>query len=444
MLGISTRAAAPTALVLGAAAALALSATVASAGPLPTPSSASRILTVQPTAVTGSASAYLVKQLVGGTHLTNAYGNDYGLTADLAIALASANDQDPALAKVVGYLAQHVVDYADPAGTTQYPGPYSGAVGKLALVAEVAGQNPHSFGGFDLLSTLTGHVCTAPDTAGNCTAAGDFFQSFSTVSQSLAVLALARGGVTPPAAAVTRLLSLQCSDGGFSSSLLAPGDTCTSDVDTTSYATQALSLLDNGAAGAAVAKARSYLLAAQQPDGAFSGAAGQNANSTGLGAQALTAIGVSPAKPASAGHPQSVPVGTDPVAAAKAFLLGLQDADGGFAVNPTIPGSDVRSTTQAVPALAGATLTSLSDPVTVAAPSSPATSSTPTRTPTSSPSASASASSTAPASPTETAAGGTLAATGAATGRTLLLAVLLILAGAAALFGSRSVRGRRH
>src|SRR6185503_15949064 len=176
---------------------------------------------------------YLTQQLVDGNHLTSPFGPDYGLTTDLAFALAAAGGHDDTLAKVVGYLRAHVADYADPAGTGQFPGPYSGAVGKLAVLAEVTGQDPHSFGGFDLLASLTGHVCSAPDQAGACTAAGDFYQSFSTVSQTLAVLALARGGVTPPAAAVSRLESLQCPGGGFSSPLLAVGDPCTPDPDTT-------------------------------------------------------------------------------------------------------------------------------------------------------------------------------------------------------------------
>jgi hypothetical protein len=377
---------------------------------------------------TAAASAYLTGTLVNGDHLTNSFGDDYGLTADLAIALAAADDQDVTLAKVVKYLAAHVADYADPAGAnTAFPGPYSGAVGKLALVAEITGQDPHGFGGFDLLQTLTDNVCTGPNAS--CGAAGDFFGAFSTISQSLAVLALARGGITPPAATITRLTGMQCPDGGFSTDLFSA--TCSSEVDTTGYAVQALSLV--AGVGSVVGNGRSYLLAAQQADGGFNGAAAENANSTGLATQGLLMTGTG-------AQPQ--------VNAAVTFLLGLQGADGGFAINASTPGSDVRSTTQALPAVAGAVLTTLSDAVTL-----------PTQTPTPTVTATASTSHTVRPSATTTSisstpvgiaggasgSGGELAATGSHTRQPLLAGVLLILAGCAALrLGRRPGQARRH
>lgn len=289
-----------------------------------------------------AGAGYLVKQLAGGDHLSNAYGPDYGLSADLALALASTGGQDAALTKVTGYLAGHVAEYADPAGTSQYPGPYSGATAKLAVLAEVMGQDPHAFGGFDLLATLTGHVCTAAKDDGSCTAEGDFSQAYSTVSQALGVLALARGGVTPPPAAVARLLQLQCSDGGFSSTLIAPGADCTSDVDTTGYALQALTLAP-GHAGQ-VAAARAYLVKSQQKNGGYQGAAGVSSNSTALAVQALLA--------ADKGSSQEARDG-------QAFLRATQNGDGGFRITDAAGDSDVRSSTQAVNALAGTPLTTL-------------------------------------------------------------------------------------
>jgi hypothetical protein len=376
---------------------------------------------------TAAATAYLAGKLVNGDHLTNSFGDDYGLTADLAIALAAADDQDATLAKVVKFLAAHVADYADPAGAnTAFPGPYSGAVGKLALVAEITGQDPHDFGGFDLLQTLTDNVCTGPNAS--CGAAGDFFGSFSTISQSLAVLALARGGVTPPAATITRLTGMQCPDGGFSTDLFST--TCSSEVDTTGYAVQGLSLV--AGTGSVVGDARSYLLAAQQPDGGFNGAAAENANSTGLATQGLIVTG-------SGNQPA--------VSAAVAFLLGLQDADGGFAINASTPGSDVRSTTQALPAVAGAVLTTLSDAVTL-----PTTTPTPTVTATVStshtsarPSVTSTASTPVGVVGGASGSGGELAATGPHTRQPLLAGVLLILAGCVALrLGRRPGPARRH
>ncbi|WP_433891028.1 prenyltransferase/squalene oxidase repeat-containing protein [Streptomyces sp. CA-111067] len=291
-----------------------------------------------------SGAGYLVKQLTDGNHLASSFGPDYGLTADLALALAASGGQDETLAKVDGYLFAHVADYADPAGTSAYPGPYTGSAAKLTVLAEVTGQDPTAVGGFDLLKTLTDNVCTAATTDGFCTAPGDFSQAYSTVSQALGVLALARAGVAPPAAALDRLDQLQCADGGFSSTLIAPGADCVSDVDTTGYAVQALSLLpaqaDRTAAG------RAFLVKSQVKGGGFPGAAGVNANSTALALQALTAT--------SKGRPQEVADG-------QKFLAGLQNTDGGFRITADADqtDSDTRSTTQAVPALAGTALTDL-------------------------------------------------------------------------------------
>lgn len=289
-----------------------------------------------------AGAAYLAKQLTGDDHLSNSYGPDYGLSADLALALASTGGQDAALTKVTGYLAGHVAEYADPDGTSAYPGPYSGATAKLAVLAEVMGQDPHAFGGFDLLSTLTGHVCTAAKDDGSCTAEGDFDQAYSTVSQALGVLALARGGVTPPPATVTRLLRLQCEDGGFSSALIAAGADCTSDVDTTGYALQALALVPGHAAQ--VAAARGYLVRNQQKNGGYQGAAGVSSNSTALAVQALLAADRVRSREARDGQ---------------AFLRTTQNADGGFRITDAAGDSDVRSSTQAVNALAGTPLTTL-------------------------------------------------------------------------------------
>jgi hypothetical protein len=405
-------------------------------------------------------SAYLVTQVVDGTHLNfaGATSADYGLTADLAVALAATGGPDPTLGRVVGYLAAHVADYADPNGVGAFPGPYGGALGKLALLAEITGQDPHAFGGFDLLAALTSHVCKSSDAAsiaaGTCTAVGDFYQAFSGISQALGVLALARGGVAVPPSAVTRLEQLQCPNGGFSSVLIVPGSPCTSDVDTTSYATQALHLLPS--ATAPVQAAESFLLAAQGSSGGYTGAAGVNANSTGLAVQALLTLG----GPGSAAA----------IDAGLAFLLTQQNPDGGFHPSGTTTTSDARATTQAVPALARTSLTTLSHSVTAVAPSpSPTRSSTsPTKpTPSATTSAAAAPGTTTHAVPTSGAPASQLAETtspqlaatgldGNRVGWQAALAGGLLLGGAGLLLASmrrpaqasgarnRPLGGRRH
>ena len=445
-------------------------------------------------AVTGAA--YLVGRLTDGTHLESSFDDgqggtvtfvDYGLTADLALALASANSQDATLAKVVGYLRAHVGDYVDHTGVAG--GPYSGSAAKLAVLAESTGQDPAAFGGVNLLTLLTGNVCTSgnpdPNAFDPCTAAGDFRGAYSGVSQALGVLALGRAGVAVPAPALTRLGQLQCADGGFSSVLIAPGTDCTSDVDTTGYAVQALSLQPSGQAS--VARGWEYLRSVQSADGGWSGAAGVNSNSTGLATQAVLALldrgryvptgAAAAAKAAKAAALAAVAGGSTPAGsvngaqAAYRFLLGLQRADGGFDVSSTEAGDDgtrTRATTQAVPALAGAFLTTLLDPVTpVDPPTAPPTTTTSPTTPTSTTSTtttttgtdpSSTTSSTSATTPTSTgpesstpsggstpaatvAASGGLASTGTPAGLIVLVGVLLLLAGLVLLVGRRLTAG---
>jgi hypothetical protein len=449
-------------------------------------------------AVTGAA--YLVGRLTDGTHLESSFDDgqggtvtfvDYGLTADLALALASANSQDAVLAKVVGYLRAHVGDYVDQTGAAG--GPYSGAAGKLAVLAESTGQDPAAFGGVNLLTLLTGNVCTTgnsdPNAFDPCSAAGDFRGAFSGVSQALGVLALGRAGVAVPAPALTRLGQLQCADGGFSSVLIAPGAACTSDVDTTGYAVQALSLQPSG--DAAVARGWAYLRSVQSADGGWSGAAGANSNSTGLATQAVLALldrggyvgtgAAAEAAAATSAKAAAVAGGSTPAGsvngaqAAYGFLVALQRADGGFDVSSTEAGDDgtrTRATTQAVPALAGAFLTTLLDPVTPVAPPTTTTTTTTTTSPTSTISTTSTTSSTAtdPSSTTSptsavtpsstgsaasTPSGGStpaataaasngLASTGTPAGLLVAVGVLLLLAGLLLLVGRRMTAGDRR
>lgn len=357
------------------------------------------------TATTRGA-AYLASPavLTGGTHVQSGGYVDYGLTADIAIALAAAGASGTGqttvrLKAVVTYLRAHVAAYADPDGTTPgLPGPYSGALAKLALLAEITGQNPRSFGGYDLLGLLREHQCAKANAAGTCTAAGDFFQAFSGVSQALGVLALARAGsVKASDPGVVRLRQMQCPDGGFSSTL-PPASPCVSDIDTTGFALQALALVTDdssaptSAAADAMLRGQDYVLAARRRDGSYPGAAGNNTNSTALAVQALLAapgtrrvsagapaVGSAAARPASsaaAAAGASSPSGPA-IAGALAFLIGEQNGDGGFGINAAATASDARASAQVVPALALASLNTLRQPVTLGAYVAPSPTSTP-------------------------------------------------------------------
>jgi prenyltransferase beta subunit len=335
------------------------------------------------TAVSGAGYLASSHVLTGGDRVESSYTSggkkvsfvDYGLTADLAIALASTGSQDATLAKLVGYLRAHVVDYADPAG--KKGGPFGGSLAKLALVAEITGQNPHDFGGVNLLGQLAKDVCAKPTPdAGQyppCTAKGDFANAGSPVSQALGVLALqrsARGAdhLSAASAPVQRLLQLQCPDGGFSSELTPK--TCTGDVDTTGFALQALSLVPDDPSGFAspvadaLSRGQDFVLAQQQQGGGFPGAAGINTNSTALAIQALSAAPAdAPAPAAGSASPlaahQSASVRGPALRDALSYLAARQNADGGFAIDADAASSDARASAQAVPSLELAQLSTL-------------------------------------------------------------------------------------
>ncbi len=319
----------------------------------------------QPTAKTAAAHAaarYLVTQLNKGDHVESAGFVDYGLTADIAIALLADGTQDATLIKVIAYLKAHVEDYADVSGA--FGGPFSGSLAKLAVVAELSNGNPHSFGGVDLIKQISTHVCTGPISGdfSPCTAAGDIYNAFSGISQALAVLALQRAhsGLTASSSVVTRLGQLQCADGGFSSEL-PPGSPCKSDVDTTGFAAQALALVPG--TSTQFGKAEAFLVRSQAKSGAFAGVAGVSSNSTALAIQgALASAGttgqVARVHSFAPQVQQLAPRTNAPLPAAQASLVGkalpfltaVANADGGVPVG-TSGSSDARATAQVVPSL---------------------------------------------------------------------------------------------
>lgn len=243
-----------------------------------------------------AAARWVSGQLRDGTHVVDegAEAPDDFLTTEAAYALAAANGRGPALDKVAAHLTTRVGAYAYPNGTDAAP--YAPAAARLALVAEVTEGDPRDFGGRDLLGDLAKHVCPAGPEAGSpapgCTAKGDFHGADYADGQALAVLALLRGGVEPPADAVTRLTRLVCQDGSVTSILIRPGENCDGDPMTTGLV--ALVLKEAGGQDAVVAKARAYLRKAQLKSGAFPASNGATTGSvatSGYAAQALRALG---------------------------------------------------------------------------------------------------------------------------------------------------------
>lgn len=278
---------------------------VASAGTLlawPSPASAAPV-TSDPAA---AAAGWLSTRLVDGDHIEveidlNGDGEitdderfpDYGLTADTVLALAAAGVGGESIEAATDYLAANVEAYVgdgdtnddgvdDPDG--EY---YAGALAKTLLVTAVTGRDGTDFGGVDLQSRLLSLELPSGRFA-DVSAFGEFSNN---VGQSFAALALVRTApdlLSPAAAAF--LSGQQCTDGSRLDGnvpVRIGGDPCAEDslsIDTTSFATQALFASQEDVAAQAGIE---LLLRWQDADGRFSDMGVYNANSTGLGAQAL-------------------------------------------------------------------------------------------------------------------------------------------------------------
>jgi hypothetical protein len=291
-----------------------------------------------PNLVTGSA--YLVSpgNLIEGHYYESFPGTaDFGLTIDGALALAATGDDDAALRRIVAFIDDNG---RDPSGDTanEWTGigtsyASGGAIGKEALLAEVVGGNPRTFGGHNLIAALNASVCTRASHGGNtsCPAAGAYLNDTSVFDQALGVIAQFRAGQAREAAApVAYLESLQSSDGSFPSLIPASGGP---DVDSTAMAVMALALAPGPRAAADVAAGVSWIASRQERNGGFPSGGAESINSTGLAIQALTLR-------ATAQETR--------VRAALAFLASQQNSNGGFNVDAGQHGSNLRASTQAV------------------------------------------------------------------------------------------------
>jgi hypothetical protein len=289
-----------------------------------------------------SAAGWLARQLVDGERFEVVFDGvaypDQGLTIDAVLAFAAAKVADADATRATAWLARPEILSGYIGDGTEA---YAGATAKVAFAAQVRGKNPAAFGGVDLITRLRG--LQAP--SGRFSDRSAFGDYSNALTQSFALLALRRTGLGAPASGAAYLAASRCPDGGFPVQFEQP--TCTSEVDATAFAVQALIAVGRYAEAAPGVR---WLASKQAADGSFADLAGvANANSTGLAAQALLAAG-------------------RPVAwlKARSFLLTLQvdcpSADRG-AIAYTAAGFDPstapRATAQAVPALAGAGLAGL-------------------------------------------------------------------------------------
>ena len=243
-------------------------------------------------------------------------GSDWGLTIDAIIALQlGGRGNAPATLRALEQVTAHVVDYTTGSSWGEPQTRFAGPTAKTIVGLSVSGRPTTQASGNDLAADLVGLMRTSGADLGRFSDTGDAATDTSNgFSQALGVLALARTqGV--PAAAVSFLLAQQCPGGGFRIVYASSGG-CTndaqSDTDSTSLAIQALQSIATttgsaaqradtgtvqGQAGAAMARAATWLGAQQDPmNGAFGGTgvtAAPNSNSSGLAAQSLLGIGQS-------------------------------------------------------------------------------------------------------------------------------------------------------
>jgi hypothetical protein len=229
--------------------------------------------------------------------------NDWGLTVDTGFMLAADGSHPAALASLKRAVRHHYGDYTGTNGAK-----YAGAVAKTLVFIRVVRANPRNSGGVNVRRQLirlmadSGRFRDATPTSGS-------IDYSNVISQSYAVIGLARtGGV--PQAAVKYLLKERCRSGYFR--LKEAGDTTcgrrsTPDVDATALALQALVTARRHGApirARTISRTAGWLASAQHLNGAFGGGASTsaaNTNSTGLAANALSATGHSRARLLAAG-----------------------------------------------------------------------------------------------------------------------------------------------
>ncbi|MCR6033475.1 hypothetical protein GGQ22_18855 [Nocardioides sp. zg-579] len=288
-----------------------MAATVLSAGLVAAPAGAATTTTPKnagknaaKTAPKNAAARWLTGQLTDGLVHNDHYGvDDYGLTADVALALDGVGGRAAQAKAVRKALAPHVdswttgVDY----GSDDV---YAGSVAKAAVVAQRTGGDARRFGGVDLVERLEGRVLTSGAARGRIQDQGSADYA-NTLGQAFAAEALSVAGSKRAAAAVRFLLAQQCGAGYFRVTL-DPADASTQtcaearraqakpSVDATAAAVLSLREVPQQTAKVrrAIKAALAWLAKRAQRDGLYA-SEGQrtggdpNANSTGLAAWAL-------------------------------------------------------------------------------------------------------------------------------------------------------------
>jgi hypothetical protein len=298
------------------------------------------------------AAGWLARQLTNGDHMQVVIPDvgtfdDTGLTIDSYLAFAAAGVSGENAAKILTWLGGPgiIPGYIGDGSVESYV-----SVAKLALLVEVAGQDPTSYQGIDLIARLQDLLTATGQFKSKSAFPGDFTNTFT---QSLAILALARAdGVTVPASAVSFLAGVQCGDGGFPDPFAPPpGQTCKSLPDTTAMVVQALLA---GGDTTNAGEGLTWLVDHQGSNGGFG-----DANGTGLAAQALRVGGKTAAADKAVAYLRTLQVGCD----------GLETNRGAIMFSPLDPAHPTntgfqadtapRATAQAILGLVGTGLLTL-------------------------------------------------------------------------------------
>jgi hypothetical protein len=246
-----------------------------------------------------SGATWLTHQLTHGLVHNNEFDfDDYGLTADTALALKAIGGHPKKVHAIRKALARHVDDY-----TTFKKSVFAGSVAKLLVVAQDTGADPRHFGGVNLVRRLAQRVSTTAPIAGRIQdkSSTDFA---NTIGQVFAARGLVRAGNGHAADALSFLLEQQCKAGffrlSFATSTTSAKRSCDSgtaaenapDTDVTALAVVELSSIAQGQPSLtkALHQALAWLARQQAANGSFGGGPSTskpNTNSTGLAAWAL-------------------------------------------------------------------------------------------------------------------------------------------------------------
>lgn len=402
----------------------------------------------------GYAAGFMVRTLAArGDHYNYPGGTffDGGNTVDAVLGLDGAGVGNTEADAAFAYLQANVGGYIG----TDYSSLYAGPTGKVLVGVVAHGGDPRDVGPkhVDLLAQLQSSLgAVEPGRYSDLPATGcgyDVCDYSNTIGQALDIIGVGRATGSAPQEAVDYLLAQQCTDGGFRGDLAAAGGACTSDIDATAFAVQAVIGL-RGADDPSATRALTFLAGKQAVNGGFLNGDGQyNANTAGVAAQAFAAGGRSAELALAQGFLASLQLDCSFASALRGGIAFTAADHSTLATKPADTAAldrALRATPQATLGLAGGDLLSVtSDGASTAVPvqSCPtATTSSSTTSTTSTTQAPAGQGSTTAAAapvgtPVASAAPGALAFTGADVALTTLLGLVLVLLGVVALVLAR-------